>query len=144
MRNLPQCLVYVHSFLNLVPACNLQTRRKRHGVFKCLCCAIARGRQETVSAVSDLDDSGTRRCPLKLGISPPQLEVDDGLGWSALHQALEHGRPFGDAFRSVVHSFQHLIGFNGVIPRFCFRASDLWKSQFRSGHQWSCRYLHRG
>lgn len=53
---------------------------------------------------------------MELRVSPPQLEVDDGLGRSALHQALEDGRPLGYAFGGVVHGFEDFVGFDGVVP----------------------------
>lgn len=97
----------------LLPA-DLKTRGQRDGVLHGLRRAVARGREEGVSAVSYLDDARPGRRPGWLRIAPEQLEVDDGLGRRELDEFFEDRCPW--SVMPVVYTCEHLICFHGVAP----------------------------
>lgn len=105
-------------------SCNLKTRGKCDGVLDGLGGAVARGWEERVGAVSNLDNTGCGREPAGLRVSPKKLEVDDGLWWCALDQSLEHGRPWCRT-RHLVHALEDLVVVNSGVPALSFGTSDL-------------------
>ena len=105
-------------------SCNLKARGQCYGVLDGLGSAVARGWEERVGAVSNLDNTSGGREPAGLRVSPEKLEVNDGLGWCALDQSLEHGRPWRGT-RHFVHALEDLVVVNGRVPALSFGTSDL-------------------
>jgi len=100
---------------DILLATNLQARRQSNSILDSLCGTVTRRREERVCCVANLDDAGERRCPLRLRVTPEELEVDYGVGWGALYKALVDVCPWCRA-ALLIHTFQDFLGVDGVIP----------------------------
>lgn len=109
-------------------AADVEARGESDGILDGLGSAVTGRRKERVGAVTDLDDTGTRRSPAWLRVSPQELEVDDGLLWCAADKILEDRSPLHWA-RNLVHAHEHLLGLDGVVPGLCLRSGCLFRYQ---------------
>ena len=82
-----------------------------------------------MSAITDLNDTGAWGCPGWLGVSPEKLEVDDSLWRSTFDQLAEYRSPFG-LTRNLVHTIEHFVGLDGVVPGLSFTACHLSLCQY--------------
>lgn len=78
--------------------------------------------------ISNLDDTRAWRSPAWLGVSPKQLEIDDGVWWCSLNKFFEDRCPF-HLFHAghCVHSVQDFLLVDSVVPAFFLGSSDLLK-----------------
>lgn len=77
-------------------------------------------------AISDLDDSSGGGEPAWLWIPPEEFEVDDRVWWSAFYEFSEDGCPFFLLHAlHFVHSLQHFLVFDCIVPVFRFTTRGL-------------------
>ena len=112
---LPVAHVGLDGFGNLVLAGELQAGGDGDGVLDGLGSTVSRGRQESVSGVTDLDYALGGRSPGELRVTPEELEVYDGVGRGDLYKLLEHGRPLVGT-RHLIKALDDFFGADVVAP----------------------------
>ena len=93
--------------------------------------------------ITNLDDTGCRRGPLGLRVSPEELKVDDGVGWCDFHKLFEDRRPFDLLHaRHRIHTMQNLIFIDSVVPALFLSTGHL--IALDDDHVIQKRNIHRG
>ena len=126
--DLPQPDMSANRLRNVLLASELETRGERDGVLNRLGGPVAGGREVGMSAVANLYDASFRRGPLWLRVSPEQLEIDNRVRRSTFDEVLENGCPLGRS-GDLIHSLEHFVRIDGVVPRFRLATSCLLSCQ---------------
>ena len=113
---------------NVLFAANLQTRCERDSVLDCLSCAVARCWKIWVGTVTNLHNSGSRRRPSGLRVSPQEFEVDNRVRRGASNKVLEDWRPFLGSW-DLIQALDDFVSFDCVTPGLCLATGRLHSRQ---------------